>query len=124
MVSLLTQSVHLDTVPREAAGRREGHATGGAGVGAVAGMGAHVFRQVARPRASFTADRALKDGLAPRPASPLLDRPCNNSARSFARIFSLPLASDHREINLHSLRLAQKRYWSKQTKYENTFIFI
>ena len=39
---LLVEPVHLDAVPREIARLREGLAAGGAGVGAVAGMGAHV----------------------------------------------------------------------------------
>ena len=36
-------------VLRQVAGLREGMTTGGADVGAVAGMGAHVSRQVAGP---------------------------------------------------------------------------
>ena len=43
--SLRIERVRPAAVLCPAAGRREGLATGGAGVGAVAGMGAHVDRQ-------------------------------------------------------------------------------
>ena len=46
--SLVKENVLLFAVPRQAAGFREGLATGGAGVGAVTGMGALVSLQVAR----------------------------------------------------------------------------
>jgi len=59
-------------VCRQVAGLRECHATGGAWVWAVAGMGAHVLRQVAWRRAGLSADRTLEDDLAPRPAPPPL----------------------------------------------------
>ena len=57
MPSLL-ERVHLFAVPRQAAGLREGHATGGAGVGADVGMGAHVYRQAAGPREYLAAGGA------------------------------------------------------------------
>ena len=47
MPSLLIESVHLRTVPRQVAGPREGLAAGGAGVGAVTDVGKLVSRQVA-----------------------------------------------------------------------------
>ena len=43
----MIEGVHRFAVSRQAAGTREGLAAGGAGVGAVAGMGTHVHRQVA-----------------------------------------------------------------------------
>ena len=55
---LLVKSVHLFAVPRQVAGLREGLAAGGAGVGAVAGMGAHVPRQVAGLREGLAAGGA------------------------------------------------------------------
>ena len=55
---LLIESVHLLAVPCQVAGLREGPAAGGAGVGAIAGMGAHVCRQVAGRRAGLTAGGA------------------------------------------------------------------
>jgi len=56
--SLRIESVHLFAVLRQVAGLREGLATGGAGVDAVAGMGAHVSRQVARLREGLAAGGA------------------------------------------------------------------
>ena len=41
---LLVESVHPFAVPGQAAGLREGLAAGGAGVGSVTGMAAHVCR--------------------------------------------------------------------------------
>ena len=41
----MTEMVHIPAVRRQAAGMRECLAAGCAGVGAVAGMGAHVCRQ-------------------------------------------------------------------------------
>jgi hypothetical protein len=42
-------------VSHQLARRREGHAADGAGEGPVAGMGEHVSRQVAGPRAGLAA---------------------------------------------------------------------
>ena len=51
----LIKSVHLFAVPRQVAGLREGPAASGAGVGAIAGMGAHVCREAARRREGLAA---------------------------------------------------------------------
>jgi hypothetical protein len=77
MISLQNQCherVHLFAVPGQAAGRRQGPAAGGAGAGAVDGMGEQVCRQVA----GLAADGALKDELAPRPTYPLLLDPAES----------------------------------------------
>ena len=50
--------MQLSAVPRQAAGRREGLATGGANVGTVARMGAHVFCKAAGYKEGLTADCA------------------------------------------------------------------
>jgi len=95
-------------VSGQAAGVREGHAAGGAGVGAFAVMGALVSRQVAGLREGLSACGALKDELAPRPTLPPLARPSMAATRSVSRRpFPAPLASDHRRVNRHVLRLAE-----------------
>ena len=89
-------------VYRQVVKPREGHATGGECLGLVAGMGAHVPREIAKLRAGHATDRALKTDRAPRPAPPPLAQPSGASTSSFARgLFPTPLASDHREISRH-----------------------
>ena len=56
--SLMLDRVNLRTVSLQAAGLREGLAAGGARVGAVSGMGAHVYRQVAGQREGLAAGGA------------------------------------------------------------------
>ena len=56
--SLRVERVRPFAVPCQAAGRREGLAAGRAGVGAVAGMGAHVDRQAVGPREGLAAGGA------------------------------------------------------------------
>ena len=62
--SLLIGSVHLRAVRLEVARLRKGLAAGGADVGAVAGMGAHVYRQVGRLREGLAAGGAGVGALA------------------------------------------------------------
>ena len=81
-------------------------------------MGAHVRCQVARPRAGFPADRALKDELGRHPASPPLARPSRASTRSFSgMLFAPPLASDHRVDELAPLETAGQN--EEKTTLEN-----
>ena len=84
-------------VSRQAAVLREGLAAGGAGVGAFAGMGAHVFRQIAGRGAGLAAHGALNEvELAPRPAPPPLARLSRASTRPFAiGIVMPPLEPGH-----------------------------
>ena len=53
VASLMIESMHILGVPCPAARVREGLAAGGAGVGAVAGMGTHVCREVGGLRAEI-----------------------------------------------------------------------
>ena len=86
-------------VSRQAIGAREGLAAGGASVGAVAGMAAHMSRQLAGRRAGLCAEDALVDELTPHPAPPPLARPSRVSTRSLTRgPFHPPLAPDHRHV--------------------------
>ena len=90
-------------VSRQAVGARKGLTAGGAGVGAVAGMGAHVSRQFARALAGLATDRALdKVDLALRCTATPLARLSRASTPSFGRRILPPaLASVHRPITLH-----------------------
>ena len=104
MPSLLIESVHLYAVPRQAAGLREGLTAGGARVGAVAGMGAHVCRQIVGPRAGLASDGALEDELAACPIPPPLARPSRAPTPAFTRrSVPCPLAADHRDITRFNL---------------------
>ena len=81
-------------VSRQYARRRKGMTAGRAYVGAVSGMGAHMFLQVAGVRGGFAAERALKNELSHRPIPPLLARTIAPSTCSTdTLIFSAPLAS-------------------------------
>jgi hypothetical protein len=96
-------------VKRQATGQREGLAAGSADIGALAGMGAHVSRQVARRRGGFAADRALKNELSSRPIPPFLARPSVSLSQfTSALIFPAPLASVRRRIShlTYAVRLA------------------
>ena len=87
----------------QVAGLREGLTAGSAGVGTVAGMGAHVHRQVAGLRAGFATDRAFKDVLSPYPAPPPLGR--DNNFVCTGRLAPSPLVSVHIEVSRHDLTL-------------------
>ena len=82
-------------VLRQAAVLRESRATGGADVGAVAGMGAHVDRQVAGCREALAAGGALEDALAPRLSPAPLAQPSRSTTHYFTRrLFNCSLTSD------------------------------
>jgi len=102
-------------VLRQVAGRRECVAAGGAGVGAVAGMGAHVYRQVAGLRAGLAADGALKEELTPRPTPPPLARGSRAHTRFLiSRLLPSPLAPEHRQIRRHVFRETDSANWSNK----------
>ena len=98
-------------VLRQGAVQRESLAAGGACVGAVTGMGALVSRQASGLREGLATDGALKDELAPRPAPPPLARPSMATTCSVAkRLLPFPLATDHRKINRLVLRPPDRIY--------------
>ena len=92
-------------VPRQVGRLREGLTTGGAFVGAVACVGAFVFRQFVGRRAGLATDRALdKVDLAPRCAAPTFAQRRIFTPFSDRRLLPAPLASAHRAITLHLFR--------------------